>query len=236
MHLPSTRPEEKSIYDFSIAPLYTAVQVIVAVVVAFLGIAAAAGLVAIGIIPDENSGTAEGFGFLIGSLIALIPLVSALYLRLARHYFITTERIIAINGWLAQETISIDYPTITDLTVNRDVFERFITQSGNLAVDTAGSPAEEITFIHIANPLGVRDQILELVEKSKQLLAKRQQTGSQQPFAVAPKSAASPIATNPAIVDADDDGVIDANEKVPTPEPQPATPSAPAPTRPGSTQ
>ncbi len=219
MHLPSARPEERSVYEFSISPLYSAAQVLLGVAIPFLFLAAARGLIQAGIISQAGAATASQVALVAGGLIGLIPIGSALYLRLARHYFITTERIIAVIGWLAQEQVSIDFPAITDLTVSRDVFERFVTASGNLSIDTAGSPADEITLIHIANPVGVRDQILELVEKAKQLVARlTRNSGGPRKIVVAPSSAATPIPTNPDVVDANDDGVLDA-EAPPSSEP-----------------
>ena len=226
MHLPSTRPEEKTIYEFTVSTWYTVAQVALAAIIPVIFILLAFVATQIGVISIDVLGQAELIAGVAGLIIALRPLASAVYLRLARRYFITTERVMAITGWLAQSTISIDYPTITDLTVTRDVFERFITQSGSLMIDTAGGPGEEITLIHVENPIGVRDQILELVEKAKELRIRSRSDGKIHNFSVAPSSAVTPIRTNPAVVDADDDGVIDTNE----PTPQPATPSTAAPT------
>lgn len=213
MHLPSARPEERSIYAFSVSPLYTAAQVVLGIAIPFIFLAATGLFVQVGIIDSESTPTSRQVAVVAGSLVGLIPILAAAYLRLARHYFITTERVIAVIGWLAQDTISIDYPAITDLTVSRDVFERFVTQSGNLAIDTAGSPAEEIVLIHIANPIGVRDQILELVEKSKILIAKLGRSDSSvRTVSVAPSSSVTPIRTNPDVVDTDNDGIIDVDE------------------------
>lgn len=209
MHLPSARPDERAIYEFSVAPAYTAVQLIAAAAIPFLWSAFLAFLRSASVLPTTVSPTIQWL-FLAPALLAVLYLVlAAVYLRLARHYFLTTQRVMAINGWLAQQTISVDYATITDLTVLQDVFERFVTRSGTLQVDTAGGPAMEINLIHIANPLGVRDQILELSEKAKRLIARAGHEGSVRSVSVAPASAAFPIPTNPAVVDANEDGVID---------------------------
>ncbi len=217
MHL----PDEREIYEFSIAPSYTIVQLVAAAgipVIAWILIKLFQLLL---ILPADLTGGAVAAIYAVAFAISLYLALAALYIRLARHYYLTTDRVIAITGWLAQTTVSVDYPTITDLTVTQDVFERFITRSGTIEVDTAGSPGEEIAFIHVANPHGVRDQILELSEKAKQLLARYGHEGIVRSISVAPNSAAFPIQTNPAVIDANSDGVID----TPTAQSKPIEPT-----------
>jgi hypothetical protein len=209
MHLPSARPNERAIYEFSVAPAYTAVQLLAAATIPFIWSTFLAFLRSAGVLPAAVPPLVQWLLAAPALLAVLYLVLAAIYLRLARHYFLTTQRVVAINGWLAQQTISVDYATITDLTVLQDVFERFITHSGTLDVDTAGGPTMEISLIHVANPLGVRDQILELSEKARRLIARAGHAGSARSVSVAPASAALPIPTDPTIVDANEDGVID---------------------------
>lgn len=46
----------------------------------------------------------------------------------------------------------IDYQKITDLNVRENFLEKIFFGSGNLAINTAGTPKEEIIFSHIAEP------------------------------------------------------------------------------------
>ena len=166
MNLPSARPNEKVVEQFTIANSYSVAQIILALIIPFIFYGLFIGAKQIGltnIFPE----TAMFWTFIfIGLLIGLYIVIAALYLRLARHYFVTSERIIQVIGWLAQSSISIDYATITDMDVNQDIFERFFINSGTLKIDTAGS-MEKILLFNIARPYHLRDEIFGYIEQEK---------------------------------------------------------------------
>jgi membrane protein YdbS with pleckstrin-like domain len=63
------------------------------------------------------------------------------YLRVARAYALTNERVLVRKGWLSTNTVRVDYHKITDVAVSEDCFERlFATNTGTLSVNTAGGP------------------------------------------------------------------------------------------------
>jgi len=190
MKLPSTRPDEQVAQDFTVSTHYTVAQAIFSLLLPVLLFGLAVFLGSLGFIPQTLAPLIQGLFVAIGGIAGLYLLLGAIYLRLARHYFVTNERILQINGWLAQQVVSVDYNTITDMTIQQDVLERFLLQTGTIMIDTAGQPSEEIALHHIANPMALRDQILGQIE------ACRVRTGN--PVGVF-KSATSAGATAPAV-------------------------------------
>lgn len=211
MHLQNARPEERVIRQFTVSGRYSLIQILAAGAVfgLFYGLAM---LVISAKFFGEPSGSLRWALGTPGALAALYLMLSALYLRLARRYFLTTQRVIEVEGFLSQRSSSADYANITDITVLQDVFERFVSATGTVEINTAGGPAKELRLIHVDNPIGVRDQVLELSEKAKRLLAQIRAQGEDRPVNVAPTSAAFPIATDPEIVDTDNNAVIDIDE------------------------
>ena len=167
MQLPSARPNETVREEFTVANSYTTAQVIVAILVPVIFYGLYLGALQIGILngfEESFRAVAQSVFVFVGLVLGLYLVLSAIYLRLARHYFVTNERIIQVIGWLAQSSISIEYASITDMTVNQDVFERFLITSGTLNIDTAGSPSDEIMLHHIAKPYQLRDEIFGYAE------------------------------------------------------------------------
>lgn len=164
MKLPSTRPNERVAEDFTVSAHYTVAQSVFALLLPVLFFSLAKLLESFGFVVPELAGLVEGLFTAIGGVIGLYLLLGAIYLRLARHYFVTNERILQINGWLAQQVVSVDYNTITDMTIEQDVLERFFMRTGTIMIDTAGQPSEEIMLHHVAEPAVLRDRILGQVE------------------------------------------------------------------------
>lgn len=170
MKLPSSRPNEQVVEDFTVGTSYTVAQVLFALALPVLFYGLAQLLDMVKFLTPELKPIVFTLFFWAGALAGLYIIATAVYLRLARHYFVTNERILQVNGWLAQKTISIDYATITDITVEQDIFERFLLQTGSLLLDTAGQPTEEIKLYHIASPAKLRDQILEQAEACRKVM------------------------------------------------------------------
>lgn len=95
---------------------------------------------------------------------ALSVLYYAKYLKQANQYFITNKRLIIVKGWLARNTISINYSKITDMVVRQNLIEQTFSKTGSLAINTAGGTNLEVQLLHIDNPHQIRTQISELSE------------------------------------------------------------------------
>lgn len=86
----------------------------------------------------------------------LIVFYFAFYLRLANAYAFTSKRIIIHTGWLSTQTVSVDYAKITDIHIKEPFFERIITNTGSIAINTAGSSGLEVFLKHIERPYEVK--------------------------------------------------------------------------------
>lgn len=85
-------------------------------------------------------------------LLGLSLLAYGFYLKAAYFYFLTDKRIICYYQFLRTELTSIDYQKITDVNVKENFLEKIFLNSGSLAINTAGTPKEEIVFTHLAAP------------------------------------------------------------------------------------
>jgi uncharacterized membrane protein YdbT with pleckstrin-like domain len=81
------------------------------------------------------------------------------YLGVAYSYALTNKRILVSVGWLSKKLTSVDYDKITDITIEEPFFERFITKTGNLLINTAGTPLPEIRIIHVSFPKEIKREI-----------------------------------------------------------------------------
>ena len=60
------------------------------------------------------------------------------YLKAANAFALTNKRVIAHKGWLNTYTNSVEYSKITDVHVKEPFFDKVLTQTGNIGVETAG--------------------------------------------------------------------------------------------------
>ncbi len=81
------------------------------------------------------------------------------YLKVANAYAFTNKRILVHKGWLSTHTTSIDYDKITDVQIKEPLFDRVITQSGHLIINTAGTTSHEIILEHIETPYEVKKKL-----------------------------------------------------------------------------
>lgn len=102
----------------------------------------------------------------ITSISIVIPIILAFYyffyLKRANIYAFTNKRILIHKGWLSTHLTSVDYHKITDIHVKEGFFERIITKSGSLIIDTAGTSGEEIILKNVANPYKLKKLLDEL--------------------------------------------------------------------------
>lgn len=85
-------------------------------------------------------------------LLGLYLIGYGFYLKAAYYYFFTDKRIIHYHQFFGTDLISIDYQKITDMNVKENFLEKIFLNSGNLAINTSGTPKEEIVFTHISDP------------------------------------------------------------------------------------
>ncbi len=136
-------PNEEVKFEFSIADKY---RMVALGVFCFLG--------AISIISP--------FSFLAIPFFAIGILYFGLYLKAANAYAFTNKRVLIHRGWLSTNTISVDFDKITDVTIVEAFTDRLISQSGHLAINTAGSLGDEIILKHIAHPYEIKKKLDEL--------------------------------------------------------------------------
>lgn len=98
-----------------------------------------------------------------------IPFIMAFYfffyLRKANIYAFTNKRVLIHKGWLSTSLVSIDYHKITDIYVSEGIFQKILTKSGTIAIDTAGTGGEEIVLNNVANPYKLKKLLDELKDK-----------------------------------------------------------------------
>ena len=132
--------DEKIEYEFSIGDRYLKVFFVVSsIIIAFFFFTV-----------DKYSATV---------LFALVWFYSSFYARVANVYALSNKRILMHTGWLSTNLVSVEYSKITDIVVGEPFFERFITRSGYLKINTAGTSSEEIILNHIEEPFEVKKKI-----------------------------------------------------------------------------
>ena len=82
-----------------------------------------------------------------------------IYLWFFVHYAITDQRVMTREGIIKKQFITADLPSVTDITVNETFFERILTRTGEIGVNTAGSDFIELHFKHIRKPFVIRHDI-----------------------------------------------------------------------------
>ena len=138
--------DEKLEYEFSIGSRYRTLGIIVWSVLSLL-------LLFVG-----------GLGVLV-FLIALF--YYGFYLKVANAYAFTDKRVLIHRGWLSTNTTSVDYHKITDVHIEEPLFDRLITKTGNIAINTAGSNAKEISLQHVELPYEVKKKLDALKDRAK---------------------------------------------------------------------
>ena len=105
---------------------------------------------------------AFGFGILT-FLIALFYF--GFYLKKANAYAFTNKRVLIHKGWLSTQLTSIDYSKITDVFVQEPFFDRVITHTGHIAINTAGTTLHEGILKHIESPYELKRKLDSLKDK-----------------------------------------------------------------------
>jgi uncharacterized membrane protein YdbT with pleckstrin-like domain len=87
------------------------------------------------------------------------------YLKVANAYAFTNKRVLIHRGWLSTHTISVDYSKITDVHITEPFFDKIITHTGNIAINTAGTTIDQIMLRHIKSPYEIKKQLDILKDK-----------------------------------------------------------------------
>ena len=81
------------------------------------------------------------------------------YLKVSNAYAFTNKRVLIHKDWLSTRAVSIDYIKITDINVEEPFFDRILTNTGYLTLNTAGTPLSEGVFKHIESPYEVKKHL-----------------------------------------------------------------------------
>jgi uncharacterized membrane protein YdbT with pleckstrin-like domain len=151
-------PQEKILAEFGVAKIYSGFWIFLGFLILIISV-----IVSLFYISD----------FWLAILFGLALIFYGFYLRLAYFYFITDKRLVYYYQFLHTQLISVDYQKITDLSVKENFLEKIFFGSGNLAINTAGGPKEEIIFSHIDNPHFIKRKIDEIISSQKQNIKER---------------------------------------------------------------
>lgn len=108
------------------------------------------------------------FSLILASLIVVGIFLTAFgwfdywYLRKANNFAFTNKRILCRRGWLGTRLVAVGYGKITHVVVVQSFWDKFITNTGYLKIDTAGISGTEIIFSNIEDPYFIRGKMEEL--------------------------------------------------------------------------
>lgn len=119
-------------------------------------------------------GVGSGYaGFVLFLAIITLPIVAGIfilgryfYLKYAFKYAFTNKRIISLEGWFVTHLVTIDYDHITDISVKQDLVDKYITRTGTIVINTAGTNTHELTLHEVDNPHAKVSQLHHLIEES----------------------------------------------------------------------
>ncbi len=138
-------PEERLIHTFGVSRSYLTVFFLLpALVLLVLGVVIGA------------------LGELVGALFLLAGggmLLPAFFMWFFVHYAITDRRVMSRVGVLGKHSISVDLTMITDVAIREPFWERLITRSGTIGINTAGSPRVELVLRHVGRPFDRKQDI-----------------------------------------------------------------------------
>jgi len=140
-------PEEKILAEFGVAKIYSGFWIFLGFLILIVGV-----IISLFFTSD----------FWLVILLGVALICYGFYLRSAYFYFLTDKRAIFYFRFFSTEMISVDYQKITDISIRENFLEKIFLGSGDLAINTAGTPKEEIIFKHIANPYLLKIKIDEV--------------------------------------------------------------------------
>lgn len=165
---PALRVREQVIEAFGVSVKYTIALAIIGA--AIIGVGVYFLFFGASFIATITQGAGPLAPFIVRTFATLIILIGfytvlrGVYLRLAYHFFLTSERVIEVTGFMAQNSVSAEYRMITDISVRQDATERLLLNTGTLAINTPGGPGEEFILVEIDSPIARREQLRRLAE------------------------------------------------------------------------
>ncbi len=78
------------------------------------------------------------------------------YVKKANLYAFTNKRVLIHRGWLSTNLVSIDYTKITNVFISQSIFQKLLTRTGSIAIDTAGTGGQEIYLKSINEPYKIK--------------------------------------------------------------------------------
>ena len=139
--------DEKVEYEFSIGRQYRMFNLFIRIIIGFV------------LTAPFYLASARLSIFLFAIIILCLLFYYIFYLKVANAYAFTNKRVLIHYGWLSTDTTSIYYKQITDTTVVEPFFERILMGSGDLHIDTAGTPNQEVVLKHIDSPYETKKKL-----------------------------------------------------------------------------
>lgn len=97
--------------------------------------------------------------------IGIPKLGQLLRMRQSFTYALTNKRFLIIRGIFSRKIVTAPLAAITHVTVEQSFAQRYIFNTGNLVVITAGFDQREIVIEHIGDPVRFKILIEELTDK-----------------------------------------------------------------------
>lgn len=97
-----------------------------------------------------------GFGIII---FLLVLFYYGFYLKVANIYAFTNKRVLIHKGWLSTSMVSIDYSKITDVYIKESFFDKLITHTGSIAINTAGTAVHEVVLRYVESPYEIKKKL-----------------------------------------------------------------------------
>lgn len=91
---------------------------------------------------------------------AVIMILRTEYRIWSRKYALTDQRAIYCNGIFSEEFKSCQYKSITDITMDRTLWDK-ILHTGTIFIDTAGTDSVEIRYREVNDPMIIQKIISE---------------------------------------------------------------------------
>jgi uncharacterized membrane protein YdbT with pleckstrin-like domain len=112
-----------------------------------------------------------GVLFLVASLGLLLPLM---YMWFFVQYAITDNRVMSRVGIFTKQSVSVDLTAITDIHTFEPFWERLVSRSGTMGVNTAGGSRMELILTHVSKPDNLKQDIYKHL---RELVVRTQQQG-----------------------------------------------------------
>lgn len=81
------------------------------------------------------------------------------YVKRANAFAFTNKRVLVHRGIIATHLISVDFNKITDVQVKESLLEKIFAKTGNLIINTAGTPFNEIILEHVEMPYEIKKKL-----------------------------------------------------------------------------